>query len=130
MANRTPAARKRWHVTLIVTLFTLAVAGAANLLGRGVGVGDGIGVGVGVGDVGDRDVVGAPIAAAPGDDRNIRLLGGVETVSGAVIGAIVYKALSIWLVSQTDLSKLVLGGVIVIVTAIFIFVASRRRSHT
>ena len=32
------------------------------------------------------------------------LLGGVETVSGAVIGAIVYKALSIWLVSQTDWS--------------------------
>ena len=29
MANRTPAARKRWQVTLIVTLFTLAVAGAA-----------------------------------------------------------------------------------------------------
>jgi arylsulfatase A-like enzyme/predicted Zn-dependent protease len=29
MANHTPAARKRWHVTLIVTLFTLAVAGAA-----------------------------------------------------------------------------------------------------
>ncbi len=38
------------------------------------------------------------------------LLGGVETVSGAVVGAIVYKALSIWLVSQTDLSKLVLGA--------------------
>ena len=37
------------------------------------------------------------------------LLGGVETVSGAVVGAIVYKALNIWLVSQTDLSKLVLG---------------------
>ncbi len=31
------------------------------------------------------------------------LLGGVETVSGAVVGAIVYKALNIWLVSQTDL---------------------------
>jgi tetratricopeptide (TPR) repeat protein len=29
MANRTPAARKRWQVTLIVALFTLAVAGAA-----------------------------------------------------------------------------------------------------
>ena len=29
MVNRTPAARKRWHVTLIVALFTLAVAGAA-----------------------------------------------------------------------------------------------------
>ena len=29
MANRTLAARTRWHVTLIVTIFTLAVAGAA-----------------------------------------------------------------------------------------------------
>src|SRR5258706_14646771 len=29
MSNRTPAARKRWHVTLIVTLVMLAVAGAA-----------------------------------------------------------------------------------------------------
>ena len=43
------------------------------------------------------------------------LLGGVETVSGAVVGAIVYKALNIWLVSQTDLSKLVLGGFIVLI---------------
>ena len=34
---------------------------------------------------------------------------------GAFVGAIVYKALSIWLVSQTDLSKLVLGGVIVLI---------------
>ena len=47
------------------------------------------------------------------------LLGGVETVSGAVIGAIVYKALSIWLVSQTDLSKLVLGGFIVLIVVAF-----------
>src|SRR6266581_4636172 len=47
------------------------------------------------------------------------LLGGVETVSGAVIGAIVYKALSIWLVSQTDLSKLVLGAVIVLIVVAF-----------
>jgi len=47
------------------------------------------------------------------------LLGGVETVSGAVVGAIVYKALSIWLVSQTDLSKLVLGGVIVLIVVGF-----------
>src|SRR6476469_9473744 len=47
------------------------------------------------------------------------LLGGVETVSGAVIGAVVYKALSIWLVSQTDLSKLVLGGVIVMIVVAF-----------
>jgi branched-chain amino acid transport system permease protein len=41
------------------------------------------------------------------------LLGGVETVSGAVVGAIVYKALAIWLMSETEMSKLVLGGVIV-----------------
>ena len=47
------------------------------------------------------------------------LLGGVETVSGAVIGAIVYKALSIWLVSQTDLSKLVLGAFIVLIVVVF-----------
>ncbi|WGS01285.1 ABC transporter permease [Bradyrhizobium sp. ISRA443] len=47
------------------------------------------------------------------------LLGGVETVSGAVIGAIVYKALNIWLVSQTDLSKLVLGAFVVLIVVAF-----------
>src|ERR1700758_142525 len=47
------------------------------------------------------------------------LLGGVETVSGAVVGAIVYKALSIWLVSQTELSKLVLGAFIVLIVVAF-----------
>jgi len=47
------------------------------------------------------------------------LLGGVETVSGAVVGAIVYKALNIWLVSQTDWSKLVLGAFIVLIVVAF-----------
>jgi len=47
------------------------------------------------------------------------LLGGIETVSGAVAGAIVYKALSIWLVSQTDWSKLVLGAFIVLIVVVF-----------
>jgi branched-chain amino acid transport system permease protein len=47
------------------------------------------------------------------------LLGGVETVSGAIVGAIVYKALNIWLVSQTDLSKLVLGAFIVLIVVAF-----------
>jgi branched-chain amino acid transport system permease protein len=47
------------------------------------------------------------------------LLGGVETVSGALVGAIVYKALAIWLVSYTELSKLVLGGVIVLMVVAF-----------
>jgi branched-chain amino acid transport system permease protein len=47
------------------------------------------------------------------------LLGGVETVSGPVVGAIVYKALNIWLVSQTDYSKLVLGAFIVLIVVAF-----------
>src|SRR5215467_2203300 len=47
------------------------------------------------------------------------LLGGVETVSGGVVGAIVYKSLSIWLVSQTDWSKLVLGAFIVLIVVAF-----------
>src|ERR1700749_2516915 len=47
------------------------------------------------------------------------LLGGVETVSGPVVGALVYKALSIWRVSQTDLSQLVLGAFIVLIVVAF-----------
>ena len=47
------------------------------------------------------------------------LLGGVETVSGAVVGAIVFKALSIWLVSQTEWSKLVLGAFVVLIVVMF-----------
>ncbi len=47
------------------------------------------------------------------------LLGGVETVSGAVIGAVVYKALSIWLASVTDYSKLFLGCAIVLIVVAF-----------
>ena len=47
------------------------------------------------------------------------LLGGIETVSGAVAGALVYKALAIWLMSQTELSKLILGSVIVLLVVAF-----------
>ena len=47
------------------------------------------------------------------------LLGGVGTVSGSLWGAVVYKALSIWLVSQTDFSKLVLGAVLVALSLLF-----------
>jgi branched-chain amino acid transport system permease protein len=62
------------------------------------------------------DSLGIPLSV---DALVMVLLGGVETVSGAVIGAIVYKALSIWLVGQTDLSKLVLGGFIVLIVVAF-----------
>jgi branched-chain amino acid transport system permease protein len=62
------------------------------------------------------DVLGIPLSV---DALVMVLLGGVETVSGAIVGAIVYKALSIWLVSQTDWSKLVLGGFIVLIVVAF-----------
>ena len=41
------------------------------------------------------------------------LLGGIGTLSGGVAGAAVYKALSVWLISQTDHSKLALGLAII-----------------
>jgi branched-chain amino acid transport system permease protein len=62
------------------------------------------------------DVLGIPLSV---DALVMVLLGGVETVSGAIVGAIVYKTLSIWLVSQTDWSKLVLGTFIVLIVVAF-----------
>jgi branched-chain amino acid transport system permease protein len=62
------------------------------------------------------DVLGIPLSI---DALVMVLLGGVETVSGAVVGAVVYKALSVWLLSQTDWSKLVLGGFIVLIVVAF-----------
>jgi len=62
------------------------------------------------------DVLGIPLSV---DALVMVLLGGVETVSGAVVGAMVYKALSIWLVSQTEWSKLVLGAFIVLIVVAF-----------
>jgi branched-chain amino acid transport system permease protein len=56
------------------------------------------------------DNLGIPLSV---DGLVMVLLGGVETVSGAVVGAILYRALSIALMSQTDYSKLVLGLLIV-----------------
>jgi branched-chain amino acid transport system permease protein len=47
------------------------------------------------------------------------LLGGVESVTGPLVGAAAYKALSIWLISQTDYSKLVLGAAIVLIVVAF-----------
>ncbi|MDQ4061721.1 MAG: branched-chain amino acid ABC transporter permease, partial [Pseudomonadota bacterium] len=47
------------------------------------------------------------------------LLGGVQTVSGAVVGALIYKALSIWLVSATATPNLILGSIIVVLVVAF-----------
>jgi branched-chain amino acid transport system permease protein len=62
------------------------------------------------------DNLGIPLSV---DALVMVLLGGVETVSGAVVGAILYRALSIALMSQTDYSKLVLGLLIVILVVAF-----------
>jgi branched-chain amino acid transport system permease protein len=62
------------------------------------------------------DVLGISLSV---DALVMVLLGGVETISGAVVGAIVYKTLSIWLVSQTEWSKLVLGAFIVLIVVVF-----------
>jgi branched-chain amino acid transport system permease protein len=47
------------------------------------------------------------------------LLGGVGTVSGGVLGAALYKTLSIWVISHTDYSKLVIGVLIVVLVSLF-----------
>ncbi len=62
------------------------------------------------------DTLGIPLSV---DALAMVLLGGVETVSGAVLGAIAYKLAAIWLVSETDHSKLVLGGIIVLLVVAF-----------
>jgi branched-chain amino acid transport system permease protein len=47
------------------------------------------------------------------------LLGGVGTVSGGVVGAGVFRSLSIWVISHTDFSKLVIGLLIIILVVAF-----------
>lgn len=47
------------------------------------------------------------------------LLGGVGTVGGGVVGAALYKSLSIWIISHTDYSKLVLGLLIIGLVSVF-----------
>ena len=47
------------------------------------------------------------------------LLGGVDTVSGGVVGAAIYRSLSIWVISHTDYSKLVLGALIILLVVLF-----------
>ena len=47
------------------------------------------------------------------------LLGGVGTVGGGVVGAALYKSLSIWVISHTDYSKLVLGLLIIRLVSVF-----------
>jgi branched-chain amino acid transport system permease protein len=47
------------------------------------------------------------------------LLGGIGTVSGSVVGAMLYKLGTIWLMSETDYSRLVLGAAIILLVVAF-----------
>jgi branched-chain amino acid transport system permease protein len=47
------------------------------------------------------------------------LLGGVGTVSGGIVGAGVFCSLSIWVISHTDYSKLVIGALIIALVLVF-----------
>ncbi|MFG1463967.1 ABC transporter permease [Xanthobacter sp. DSM 24535] len=62
------------------------------------------------------DTLGIPLSV---DALAMVLLGGVETISGGVVGAIAYKLLTVWLVSETEHSKLVLGMIIVALVVAF-----------
>ena len=57
------------------------------------------------------DSLGIPLSV---DGLVMVLIGGVETVFGPIVGAVAFKALSIWLISETDYSKLALGAIIVL----------------
>jgi branched-chain amino acid transport system permease protein len=62
------------------------------------------------------DELGIPLSI---DGLAMVLLGGVGTVAGGVVGAALYKSLSIWVISHTDYSKLVLGLLIIVLVSVF-----------
>lgn len=62
------------------------------------------------------DVLAIPTSV---DGLVMVLLGGIQTVAGPVVGAAIYEALSIYMTSETDLWKLILGGLIVVLVVAF-----------
>lgn len=62
------------------------------------------------------DVVGIPTSV---DGLVMVLLGGLQTVGGPIVGAAAYKALSIYMMSQIEFWKLVLGALIVVLVIAF-----------
>ena len=62
------------------------------------------------------DNLGIPLSI---DGLAMVLLGGVGTVSGGVFGAAAYKSLSIWVISHTDYSRLVIGVAIILLVVLF-----------
>lgn len=62
------------------------------------------------------DDLGIPLSI---DGLAMILLGGVGTVSGSIVGAAIYKSLSIWMISHTDYSKFVIGVLIITLVSLF-----------
>ena len=62
------------------------------------------------------DDLGIPLSI---DGLAMVLLGGVGMLSGGIVGAAIYKSLSIWVISHTDYSKLVLGLLIIVLVSLF-----------
>ena len=62
------------------------------------------------------DTLGIPLSI---DGLVMVLVGGVDTISGGVVGAILFRGLSIWTISHTDYSRLVNGVLIVALVLMF-----------
>ena len=62
------------------------------------------------------DYLGIPLSV---DGLVMVLVGGVDTLGGGVVGAVVFRALSIWTISHTDHSRLVIGVLIVALVLLF-----------
>ena len=62
------------------------------------------------------DTLGIPLSI---DGLVMVLVGGVDTISGGVVGAVLFRGLSIWTISHTDYSRLVDGALIVALVLLF-----------
>ncbi len=62
------------------------------------------------------DALGVPLSI---DGLVMVLVGGVDSVAGGVVGALVFRTLSIWTVSHTDYSRLVDGVLILVLVLAF-----------
>ncbi|KAA3512879.1 ABC transporter permease [Agrobacterium rosae] len=89
------------HVAFVVSAFFAGLAGVLFAFQKGSIFPDALGISTSV------------------DGLIMVLLGGFNTISGSVVGAVVYKVASIWLMSNTDFPRLILGSVIVLLVVLF-----------
>jgi branched-chain amino acid transport system permease protein len=62
------------------------------------------------------DSLGIPLSI---DGLVMVLVGGVDTIAGGIVGAVAFRSLSIWTISHTDYSRLVIGVMIVALVILF-----------